>query len=69
MTVLEAIARRCDRWRRDYDLSKNDTHEYLRLIAGQVKVASFAEQPATARMCLERIATFAVLALEQEAAG
>ena len=61
--ALARLAARCDKWARGYDLVANDRHEYLTLIARQVKIASRAEQEATRTAALERIAAFAVLAL------
>jgi hypothetical protein len=64
--VVERVRQRCEKWRTGYDLERNDRQEYLSLIARQVKVAARAERPETVARCLERIAAFAVLALETE---
>jgi hypothetical protein len=64
--ALLAVLDRVHRWRKAYAAERPTAHDYLHLIARQVKVASRAEHPDTPRACLERIAAFAVLALADE---
>lgn len=65
--TLERIGARCEKWRGRYDLEGNTFHDYLHLIARQLKVATReGVQERTQRDCLERIAAFAVLAITQQ---